>query len=70
MLYITLDSADEKPDDYDDGSVVPVYHYDAYDWNDLIPLESFESRSMNTIIRDVFDNTVFRVISIECNASR
>lgn len=55
---------------YDDGSVVPVYHYDAYDWNDLIPLESFESRSMNTIIRDVFDNMVFRAISIECNASR
>lgn len=67
MLYITLDSADEKPDDYDDGSVVPVYHYDVYD---LIPLESFESRSMNTIIRDVFDNMVFRAISIECNASR
>lgn len=59
MLYITLDSADEKPDDYDDGSVVPVYHYDVYDWNDLISVESFESRSMNTIIRDVFDNMVF-----------
>ena len=48
---------DEKPDDYDDadynddGSVTPVYHYDVYD---LIPLESFESRNMNTIIREVF----------------
>lgn len=31
---------------------------------DLIPVESFESRNMNTIIRDVFDNMVFRAISI------
>lgn len=54
MLYITLDGADEKPDDYDDGSVVPAYHYDVYDWNDLISVESFESRNMNTIIREVF----------------
>lgn len=52
--YIILDSADEKPDDYDDDSVVPVYHYDVYDGNDLIPVESFESRNMNTIIREVF----------------
>lgn len=58
--YITLDSVDEKPDDYDDtdynddGSVVSVYHYDVYDRNDLIPVESFESRNMNTIIREVF----------------
>lgn len=52
-----MDSTDEKPDDYDDadynddGSVVPVYHYDVYD---LISVESFESRNMNTIIREVF----------------
>lgn len=46
-----MDSADENPDDYDDGSVPPVYHYDVYD---LIPVESFESRNMNTIIREVF----------------
>lgn len=51
--YIILDSADEKPDDYDDDSVVPVYHYDVYDGNE-IPVESFESRNMNTIIREVF----------------
>lgn len=25
-----------------------------YDWNDLIPVESFESRNMSTIIREVF----------------
>ena len=49
--------ADEKPDDYDDadynddGSVVPVHHYDVYD---LISVESFESRNMNIIIREVF----------------
>lgn len=46
-----MDSADENPDDYDDGSVVPVYHYDVYD---LISAESFESRNMDTIIREVF----------------
>lgn len=52
--------ADEKPDDYDGtdyndgGSVVPVYHYDVYDRNDLIPVESFERRNMSTIIREVF----------------
>lgn len=52
-----MDSADENPDDYDDadynddGSVPTVYHYDVYD---LISVESFESRNMNTIIREVF----------------
>ena len=51
-----MDSADENPDDYkdtdyNDDAVVPVYHYDVYD---LIPVESFESRNISAIIREVF----------------